>query len=240
MIPHDKLMKILERRIKDQRFLRLIRKVLNTGYFCCFGEYMNDIVGTAQGSVISPILANIYLNELDNFVEELKNKFDVLYIRNLRTTEYNRMRYALRKAKAIEDPIIRRREVRRAAGSLLIRGSHFRTLKYIRYADDWIIAVHGSYKQAMEILDKIKEFCKSELGLEVSMEKTKITNSFVDKIRFLGTDIRHAKVRSYSVKKGILMRNRKPLLLSAPLNKIKEKLTKAGFIKNNRPITKGT
>lgn len=69
-------MEILSRRIKDQRFLDLIRKALNAGYYE-FNKYSHTVVGTPQGSIISPILSNIYLDKLDNFVAELKEEFDL-------------------------------------------------------------------------------------------------------------------------------------------------------------------
>jgi retron-type reverse transcriptase len=74
-IPHNKLMAVLSTKIKDQRFLQLIRKALNAGYLLD-NRLIYDIVGTPQGSIISPILANIYLHQLDEFVEDLKYKFD--------------------------------------------------------------------------------------------------------------------------------------------------------------------
>lgn len=95
----------------------------------------------------------------------------------------------------------------------------------------------------MELLNKIKDYC-AVLGLKVSDEKTKITNSYKDKVLFLGTHIRHVMVQTYSVhrkiKKGVLQRNRKALLLTAPMARIKDKLTKAGFITNNRAQTRVT
>lgn len=69
-------MAILAIKIKDQRFLQLIRKALNAGYLI-ENRPIYDMVGTAQNSIISPILANIYLHQLDEFVEDLKLKFDI-------------------------------------------------------------------------------------------------------------------------------------------------------------------
>lgn len=69
-IDHEILIKILLRRIKDERFINLIRKSLKAGYFE-FGEYKHSLIGTPQGSIISPILSNIYLNEFDKFIKEL-------------------------------------------------------------------------------------------------------------------------------------------------------------------------
>ena len=68
-------MATLSTKIKDQRFLQLIRKALNAGYMID-KQPIYDILGTPQGSIISPILANVYLHHLDLYVNKLKSEFD--------------------------------------------------------------------------------------------------------------------------------------------------------------------
>lgn len=243
-IPHDKLMLLLSKRILDQRFLELIRKALKAGYLQS-GTRETDIVGTPQGSVISPILANIFLHELDTYIEQLKLEFDAPKTGyRPRTKISNQYRYLLSKAKLLRDPVERSREIRKYTS--LLRsvtnksiGTHSKKLMYVRYADDWIIAINGSYSDTVNILQKVREFC-AHLGLTVSIEKTKITNAYKDKVLFLGTYIRHALVHTYSVRQGILQRNRRGILLLAPLDRIKTKLTKAGFLSNDRAQTRIT
>lgn len=100
-------MQLLERRISDQRFLELIRKALKAGYMVSEVR-KTDIIGTPQGSVISPVLANIFLHELDVYVEQLKSAFDAPNKgRRIRSKESNRYRYQVQKAKRIEDPVLR-------------------------------------------------------------------------------------------------------------------------------------
>lgn len=74
-INHVKLMDLISKKIRDKRFNRLIWKALKTGYFH-FKIYKNNLIGTPQGSIISPILANIYLDQLDDFILSLKSEFD--------------------------------------------------------------------------------------------------------------------------------------------------------------------
>ena len=73
-IDHKKLIEILERKIKDSRFINIIRQFLKAGYLEDF-KYHETYSGTPQGGILSPILANIYLNELDKKILEIRNGF---------------------------------------------------------------------------------------------------------------------------------------------------------------------
>lgn len=241
-IPHKYLIQVLQKRIGDQRFIELIRKALNAGYLVGFRN-KTDIVGTLQGSIISPILANIYMHELDKYIDSLKNEFDApktgLRPRN---NESIRIKYYIEKAKKITDKLMRIRLLRKLSTQYRsiknkVVGVHSQKLMYIRYGDDWVVAINGSFRQSSEILTKIKIFCKESLGLTVSEEKTKITNGYIDHVFFLGTRIKHAKVY---LRKGIVQRNRRPLLLTAPMDKIKNKLKDSGFILGGRGRTRVT
>lgn len=76
-IDHEKLMKAVERRISDRRILKLIRKWLKVGVMAK-GEWQESLVGTPQGGVISPLLSNMYLHELDATWEKKYSKLGVL------------------------------------------------------------------------------------------------------------------------------------------------------------------
>jgi group II intron reverse transcriptase/maturase len=132
-ISHEKLMSILKERIKDQRFLGLISKALKAGYME-FSNYSHTVVGTPQGSIVSPILANIYLDKLDKFIAELKNNFDLGSKASINPLYRNIARRKDR-AKTIDE--------KRAIQKLLLQipskleiDPNFRKLEYIRYADD--------------------------------------------------------------------------------------------------------
>ena len=74
LIDHDILIRLLRSRIKDERFTRLVIKALKAGYLE-FKELKTSLSGTPQGSIISPILSNIYLSQLDKFIEKKMEEF---------------------------------------------------------------------------------------------------------------------------------------------------------------------
>ena len=236
-IPHDKLMAILSLKIKDQRFLQLIRKALNAGYMFD-NRPIYDIVGTPQGSIISPILANIFLHQLDQFIENLNTEFDISGPRK-RHPLVRKLQWSITKAKRTGDSKAVRKlavEMRSNPNKLINSGN--RQIQYVRYADDWIIAVNGSFTEANDILNKVTMYLKN-LGLTVSPTKTKITNTYKESALFLGTNISHSKSVTHSLhRRGTVQRNSGFLVLSAPMKRIAKKLSENGFMKNHRGVTR--
>ena len=229
---HKLLMQIIEKRIKDKRFTDLIRKALKAGYME-FEVLKYSISGTPQGSIISPILSNIYLNELDKFVESLKAKFDTGSKPKINPA-YNRLRYLKSKQ---SNP-----ETKARIHKLLLKTHNalhpsFKKIMYVRYADDWILGVRGSKEDCRVLLDKIKTFLKKDLNLVLSENKTLITNANEDKAMFLGTEIFRRRHQSFSSSQfGFINRNAKEVRLQAPKQKILNKLADVGFLGNNEPV----
>lgn len=230
----DVLMKIIEQKIKDRRFTDLIRKALKAGYME-FRIFKHSISGTPQGSIISPILSNIYLNELDKFVERLKLDLDTGSKPKINPV-YNRLRYL--KSKETSPEVLAR------IHKLILKTQYykamdpsFKKLTYVRYADDWIIGIRGSKDDCITILDKIKILLKQELNLELSDSKTLITNAKEGKARFLATDIFRKSHQSFSSSQfGFIKRNGREVRLEAPKQRILKKLTSVGFLENNTPV----
>lgn len=133
---HLHLIQLIKGRINDERFIRLIWKTLKAGYME-FNRTKLSIIGTPQGSIISPLLSNIYLNELDNFIGELKVKFDK-GVRAKVSSEYKHLDYLRQRAlKNMDHPeALKFLKAMQKVKARLPNDPDFRRLYYVRYADD--------------------------------------------------------------------------------------------------------
>ena len=198
-IDHDVLVGILRERISDDRFIRLIRKFLKAGYVEDW-TFHNTYSGTPQGGIVSPILANIYLDKLDKYVKEYIRHFDKGTKRRPGKESNdlaNERKRTVRKLKKIKDGAEKAALVARLKAIEQERAAFpsgdemdgsYRRLKYIRYADDFILGVIGSKEDAQRIKEDIKSFLSASLALELSEEKTLITHTGKS-AKFLGYEI---------------------------------------------------
>ena len=249
---HDKLIMILKNKIKDETFIKLIYKALKEGYGETGKVINHNIIGTPQGSIISPILCNIYMHEFDKFVIDLKSSFDIgsniprnpVYHRLASTASRARLKGNMKKFEEIK-------KIYRNLPYKIYDDATFKRLHYCRYADDWIIGIKGTYEESSVILEKVRVFLNSSLYLTLSPNKTKITNLNKDKALFLGANIligQHTKFKR--IKRVVSLRDKnrmiseinqrtaKGIRFEAPLYRIRSKLTQAGFISYGRPNPK--
>ena len=195
-INHAVLVEIINQKIKDARFLKLIRSFLKAGYMEDW-KYHETYSGCPQGGIISPILANIYLNELDRRVMEIKKEFNVA-TKARYTPEYTklvglrqRLHNKIKNSNGIErEKLIE--EYKSATAQMLklpAKQCDDKKIKYVRYADDFLIAVNGNRQDCEKIKQELTEFISTTLKMELSQEKTLITHSNTP-ARFLGYDVR--------------------------------------------------
>jgi group II intron reverse transcriptase/maturase len=189
-IDHEVLLKILRDKILDNRFLRLVEGLLRAGY-CEEWRYRPTLSGTPQGGIISPLLANIFLDKLDKFVET--------------TLLANYTRGISRRPNKEYFLLLHRRKRRRASGkwdeakamlkqmqSMNAFDPHdpdYRRLRYCRYADDFLLGFAGTKGEAEQIKSQLAMFLREELHLELSPEKTLITHARTGSALFLGYEV---------------------------------------------------
>ncbi len=203
-IDHHVLISILRKRIKDEQFIALIWKFLKASYME-FESFQKTYSGTPQGSVISPVLSNIYLNELDKFMENIATNFNRgdkrKYNKEYRKYQssyrwYKVSKYSKKDWEALTEE--ERKEVIQTVKELDNKvksmsavdemDEGFKRFTYVRYADDFLCGVVGSKKDAEELKAMIAVYLKDNLHLDLSMEKTLITNA-KQKAKFLGYEI---------------------------------------------------
>lgn len=222
---HKLLIHLVSNRIADKGFTDLMHKALKAGYFFQ-AQYFSPELGTPQGSFVSPILCNILLHGLDVFILDLKSKFEVGTRRKI-----NPLWRKLTRAGQIS--LVHQNHI----SSRMHKDPSYKRLRYVRYADDFLIGVIGSQQDCVEIRNKIYAFQLDELKLKLNLDKTKITHSRDGAAHFLGTDIRITPLNKRPLRlvtrgdQNYRTMANVPPLLHAPVNKLTDKLVERGFAK---------
>lgn len=197
---HTRLIKQLwHMGIQDRRVLMLIKQMLKAGVM---KESETNEIGTPQGGIISPLLANVYLNSFDRYIGK--------------AWEFKR----LKKQYNCKGARIRVQK----------KKTNLNAAYLIRYADDWVI-VTDSKRHAEQWKWKAKEKLQRQYKLELSEEKTKITNVKEKAIHFLGVTIKvrkdaHAKLGYVTCTRPEIER------LRMKIPQIKEQMKELGRCKN--------
>jgi len=234
-INHKILMNLLKKRIACPKFLSLIKNSMKAGYVEK-GKFFESNIGLFQGNITSPILNNVYLHELDLYMDKLINLF-YLGKNRKKNPEYRRFQYLMEKAEGDSSKIKNLRKQRRKVNSKDPFDPGFKRLCYVRHVDDFVVGVIGSREDAMELEEKIRTFLKNELRLTLSPEKTLITHFSKRHITFLGTLIKGTWEREkklVAVKRNGVIRKEKVTsrtVLKAPIKLLFEKVTLNGFFK---------
>lgn len=251
-IDHTVLVKLISKKINDRRFLLLVHNAITCGVMGNW-IYHKTYSGTSQGGIISPLLANIYLHEFDLFMEKQMKNFEKGNIR-ARNKEYVAIRSDIRtlsrKVKKLDernghelwvgrvDLVNNIQELKSKQikiSSIDPMDKDYQRMKYVRYADDFVIGIAGSKQSAWNVKERIKHFLKEELRLDLSEEKTLITH-LENSISFLGYEFR--RWSEVKVKRVTYKNQKHPLKkrtlsgaikLEIPEKKINEFAVKNGY-----------
>src|SRR5262249_17186725 len=189
-INHDILLSILQRDIRDGRLIQLIRGLLKAGYMEDW-KYYETLSGTPQGGIISPLLSNIYLNEFDRWAEDWLIPTYTRGENRRQNQAYQKLKSKLRQARKVSDTqlIAHLKQEQPKLRSVDPLDHDYRRLRFVRYADDFLLGFAGPKNEAEAISDYIAEFLDHKLKLTLSKEKTLITHAGNDKAKFLGHEI---------------------------------------------------
>lgn len=226
-IGHDLLLGIIGRSIKDARLLKLLRGMLDAGYLEDW-KYYQTHSGTPQGGIISPLLSNIFLNELDTYVEqELIPQYTRGKMRR-HNPEYQRLHREMQTAQVEDDKEryagLRKERYRTPSGDP--QDPDYRRLRYVRYADDFLLGFVGPKAEAEEVKRRVGEFLHN-IGLTMSEEKTLTTHATTGRARFLGYEVHvgNRNCRMTTGKNGVRRRSINGcIMLSVPRDVVQEKV----------------
>jgi group II intron reverse transcriptase/maturase len=200
-IPPYVILNCLRKRIRDERFINLVRKLLQAGVME-EGIYTSTYSGTPQGGIASPIIANIVLHELDCWMETQwganpppLSPQDQSARSNPEYTRLHSRIAALRRYLDGKRPMPKgttpeelRRELREKLRLRRLQPCYLPrwVIYYSRYADDFLVVLcHTSKEEARQIRAAMAEWLRGNLGLELNLEKTLITH-WGKRVRFLG------------------------------------------------------
>lgn len=167
-------MNLIKDRVEDQAFIDLLYKYLRAGYIADLYGVEHQKLGVPQGGVTSPILSNIYMHGLDQFMEET---LIPKWTRGVKRKQHPIYTKITRSGRAPTD-----NRTPRVIGN----DPDFRRVRYVRYADDFLIGVIGSREDCEEIRAEIGNWLLEERALELNLEKTYVTHATKSSAKFLG------------------------------------------------------
>ena len=189
-IDHEVMLSVLGETLHDNRFLRLLKYLLKAGYLEDW-KYGRTISGTPQGGVVSPILANIYLDRLDKFVENVLLPAYTRGTKRRRNRTWGALstRLAYQRKKGNHQLAAKLRKEMQQLPYGDPYDPEYRRLRYVRYADDFVLGFIGPKAEAEQIKDFLETFLRDTLKLELSREKTLLTHATSQAARFLGYEL---------------------------------------------------
>jgi hypothetical protein len=209
-VNHRILFKILKQRITDRKFLNLIKDMLKSGVMEK-GTFQHSLNGTPQESIVSSLLFNVYMLGFDQYIydefilpiikeNENKPKREQLFFAyNKERLKTDKALKTYKKAKADHNVTkkqfkflerdFKKKRLERNGTPYVKRTKFQKGAVYVRYADDWVLALTCTKTEALKIKEKIMKFLKEERNMDLDQEKNKITH-VIKGYKFLGFEIR--------------------------------------------------
>ena len=189
-IDHEVLLSVLGEKLHDNRFLRLLKYLLKAGYLEDW-KYGRTLSGTPQGGVVSPILSNIYLDRLDKFVETVLIPAHTRGTARRRNPTWSALtkRASYHQTRGNHTLAVTLRQEMQCHPSGDPQDPNYRRLRYVLYADDFVLGFIGPKAEAGQIKESLETFLRDTLKLELSREKTLITHATSQAAGFLGYEL---------------------------------------------------
>lgn len=235
-INHKKLIKILERKIKCNKTIALIKSLIKAGHISTKGLATQGDIDTSEESVLSPLMCNVYLHELDTFMNSLIIRYSKGKERR-RNREYTKL---INSKRAKDLSKVQIKEINKKARLLPSKDMHdsnYVKIHYVRYADNFIVGLISDKQTAEIVYSEIKNFLKEELNLQINKDKSSLTHSSKT-IRYLSVDIKETRGINTSkyvkTKRGNITRTTPRIVMNAPIKEILNKLILRGFGQTTR------
>lgn len=198
------LINILKRKIRDRRLFDMLSKMYKVRLLTIFG-FVKEFEGIFQDNVLSPILSNIYFNELDWFITNkiihrynkgLKPRINPDYTKAITLTTQEKKLSSFERTRL---RAFKRREAHKKGLRYKLIDDSFIRVKFVRYADDLLVGIRGPKRLALTIKKTIRFFLKSELQLSINENNLSLFDSYATKIPFLGMTIHNivTKISTY-------------------------------------------
>ncbi len=232
-IDHDVMLSVLGERLHDNRLLRLLKYLLTAGYMEDW-KYGRTLSGTPQGGVISPILSNIYLDRLDKYVETMLIPAHTRGKARRANPEWavlKRQMHTQRKLGNHKEALQLRKQMQQLP-SVDLHDPGYRRLRYVRYADDFVLGFNGPKAEAEQIRESLGTFLQDSLKLELSKEKTLITHATSQAAKFLGYELANQQANDKHDRNGRRKVNGR-IALRVPANVIEQHCQ--NYMANGKP-----
>ena len=210
----DLLISRLKLKVKDQRLFKVLLQALQSDTIS-LNSIFKESHGVPQKSFLVPILLNIYLHNLDIYIDkEIISRYKkgtqatrrLDYQQAVSSTDDEKKAVFPKRNQLVRK---RRRDAHKASLRHTKLDASFIRVKYVRYANDFLISVRGPKTLVVKIFRSVIFFLKSTLQLNLTEEKSKIIDSFSNKIPFLGILIHNVSTKSLPFRTNRALQNKK-------------------------------